>query len=74
LGPPTAPNNDFDGIECHFCHRLYEGPSGSPFLGNAQFWVDDGTPTQEPPRRGPYDDAFGDDIAKHPWAFSEYHV
>jgi FlgD Ig-like domain len=61
-------DNDFDGIECHFCHRMYEGPTGTPFLQNGQYWVDDGTPTQEPPRRGPFQNAF----APHPWQYSTY--
>ena len=74
VGPPTEPDNDFDGIDCHFCHRLHEGPTGTPYLENAQFWVDDGTPGKEPPRRGPYDDAFGGDADKHVWAYSQYHT
>ncbi len=69
-GSIDAAGGDFDGIDCQFCHRLYEGPTGTPFTQNAQFWVDDGTPADAPPHRGPYDET----KAPHPWAYSEYHV
>lgn len=69
LGYPDEPNNDFEGIDCHFCHRMYEGPGGTGLIGNAQYFVDDGTPSQEPPRRGPYQQTF----APHPTAKSDYH-
>ncbi|RKZ13079.1 hypothetical protein DRQ32_02350, partial [bacterium] len=68
-GYPDEPDNDFEGIDCHFCHRMYEGPGGTPFTQNGQYWVDDGTPQDEPPRRGPYTQAF----APHPTARSDYH-
>lgn len=70
IGELGQPGGDFAGIDCQFCHRMYEGPENSPFIGNAQFWVDPGTPTQEPPYRGPYTDA---DRAAHPWQYSAYH-
>jgi hypothetical protein len=65
VGSPDLPGDfktgsDFEGVDCHFCHRMYEGEAGTPFRQNGQYWVDDGTPTQEipgPPMRGPYDDA-----------------
>lgn len=69
LGYPDEPDNDFEGIDCHFCHRMYEGPGGTPFTQNGQYWVDDGTPTEEPARRGPYAQSF----APHPSAKSDYH-
>jgi hypothetical protein len=69
-GSPDAPGGDFEGIDCAFCHRLYEGPTGTPYLENAQYWVDDGTPAQSPPNRGPYTDAT---FAPHSWQFSAYH-
>ncbi len=68
IGYPDEIDNDFDGVECHFCHRMYEGPTGTPFQQNGQYWIDDGTPTQEPPRRGPFQNAF----APHPWQYSTY--
>jgi hypothetical protein len=68
-GYPDEPDNDFEGIDCHFCHRMYEGPDGTPFTQNGQYWVDDGTPTQEPTRRGPYAQSF----APHPSERSDYH-
>jgi hypothetical protein len=68
-GYPNEPDNDFEGIDCHFCHRMYEGPEGTPFTQNGQYWVDDGTPVDEPARRGPYLQTF----APHPTAQSTYH-
>ena len=68
-GSPGVPGGDFEGIECQFCHRLYEGPTGTPYLQNAQFWVDDPAPPAEPPMRGPFPDA----EAPHEWTFSSYH-
>ena len=68
LGFPDEQDNDFDGVDCHMCHRMYEGEAGTPFTENGQFWIDDGTPTQEPPRYGPYDDSF----APHPAEQSSY--
>ena len=69
LGFPDELDNDFEGIDCHFCHRMYEGPGGTPFTQNGQYWVDDGTPLLEPVRRGPYDQTF----APHPTQKSDYH-
>lgn len=68
VGYPDQIDNDFDGIECHFCHRMYEGPQGISYQQNGQYWVDDGTPSTEPPRRGPFQNAF----APHEWAYSTY--
>lgn len=68
-GYPDELDNDFEGIDCHFCHRMYEGPGGTPFTQNGQYWVDDGTPQDEPARRGPYFQAF----APHPTQQSDYH-
>ncbi|MGQ0720098.1 MAG: FlgD immunoglobulin-like domain containing protein [Candidatus Eiseniibacteriota bacterium] len=70
LGSPDSAGGDFEGIDCALCHRLYEGPTGTPFLQNAQYWVDDGTPSQSPPNRGPYTDAT---FAPHAWQYSAYH-
>ncbi len=50
--------NDYQGIGCHFCHRLQaEGPGGSPALiDNARVWLDDSDcdGAGEPCRAGPY--------------------
>lgn len=67
LGYPDEPDNDFEGIDCHFCHRMFE--NNSPFTQNGQYWIDDGTPGSAPPRRGPFTQTF----APHPTARSEYH-
>ena len=69
IGSPDAPGGDFEGVDCHVCHRMYEGPTGTPYLENAQFWIDDGTPSTAPPMRGPYDDA----MAAHTTQYSPYH-
>lgn len=68
-GYPDEIDSDYEGIDCHFCHRMYEGEGGTPFTQNGQYWVDDGTAQQEPPRRGPFQQAF----APHPWQYSQYH-
>jgi hypothetical protein len=70
LGTAGEPGGDFEGVDCQLCHRLYEGPTGNPFLQNAQFWVDDTPGAKPPPHRGPYDES----KAPHPWLYSEYHV
>jgi hypothetical protein len=78
LGSPDIPGttenpSDYEGIDCQFCHRMYEGPTGTPFLQNGQYWVDDedGPQGQGPPMRGPWSDAqpYG-----HEALYSEYHV
>lgn len=70
LGAIDEPGGDFDGVDCQFCHRLYEGPTGTPFTQNAQFWIDDAAGPTPPPHRGPYDET----KAPHPWLYSEYHL
>ena len=69
-GTPAYEGGDFEGIDCHFCHRMYEGPTDEPFLQNGQYWVDpgDGTGFRN---RGPYPDA---DTAPHSWIYSPYHT
>lgn len=67
IGYPDEPDNDFEGVDCHFCHRMYEG--AGPYTENGQYFVDDGTPGNEPPRRGPFTVAF----APHPYQYSSYH-
>lgn len=52
-------NNDFGGINCHFCHRVMPtGPANQPTqLFNANIWFDDATSCNGnfgPCRRGPY--------------------
>ena len=72
-------NNDYEGVACHYCHRLSpEGPNGEPIrIGNGDAWVDDtecnGNQGQ-PCRRGPYDYAAGDAQPPHPWAQSAFHA
>lgn len=82
LGNLDEPNNDFDGVSCHLCHRMTVNESPPPgeeevYFENAQFWIDDGdctTPGSGPCRRGPYDYPGGVGQPPHEWAFSEYHV
>jgi len=76
---------DFDGITCHLCHRMYENPfppvgEDPVYFENGQYWVDDapcpnGTGTG-PCRRGPYtypEPGFSNE-PRHEWAQSDYHV
>jgi hypothetical protein len=74
-------SNDFDGVTCHFCHRMMVNVSPPPgqlpvYFENAQFWVDDTTCAgfSEPCRRGPYDHpADGTAPPPHAWLYSAYH-
>ena len=71
---------DFDGVDCHLCHRMMENPMPPPgeqavYLENAQFWIDDSDcgGAGEPCRRGPYDyPADGSEPPPHAWAFATY--
>jgi hypothetical protein len=73
-------DNDFSGLNCHFCHRLSPtGPNGEPaYVGNANAWVDDqpcaNTGDGEPCRRGPFDYADGDPSPPHAWEYSAFHT
>ncbi|MFN8178142.1 MAG: FlgD immunoglobulin-like domain containing protein [bacterium] len=70
LGSPGNPGGDFEGIDCHFCHRLNTGPTGTPFFQNGQYWVDPGVSGQQTPIRGPYTDS----QPPHRFVYSAYHV
>lgn len=65
--PPVLDNfeeDDYEGVQCDFCHRLIEGKDGLRMVGNGQFFVAD-----DYIRRGPIKDA----LAPHDWAYSSYH-
>ncbi len=72
---------DFDGVECHLCHRMMVNDSPPPgeqavYFENAQFWIDDSDcgGQGEPCRRGPYDYSLeGGTPAPHAWSWSGYH-
>lgn len=62
LGSLSQENNDFDGIQCHFCHRMYDAsqaPTGqfadanAPYLENGEVYLS----TEDRAMRGPYNDA-----------------
>lgn len=83
-GNIDQPNNDFEGVSCHLCHRMMVNPSPpvgqqGVYTENAQYWLDDadcpnGTGSG-PCRRGPYNYPGGGPIPPpHEWAFSQYHV
>ncbi len=82
LGSLDEPDSDFEGISCHFCHRMMENdnpPAGedSLYFENGQYWIDDTdctTAGSGPCRRGPYDYAGGGTPPPHEWAFSGYHL
>ena len=56
--------DDFESVQCDFCHRLNTGPSGTPYIGNGQYFV-----ANDFTRRGPIRDA----IAPHDFEYSAYH-
>lgn len=71
--------SDYEGISCHFCHRLSPtGPLGQPNnIGNGNVWLDDtecNGDGGEPCRRGPYTYTTGGFEPPHQWAQSAYHV
>ena len=55
--------DDFEGVACDFCHRLGSADDPERYLGNAQYWLSDGTVV-----RGPIVDA----VATHNWEYSDY--
>jgi len=74
-------NNDFDGLTCHFCHRMMINPSPpvgqqSVYTENGQFWIADGACPNgggQPCRFGPYlYPQDGTDTPPHPWDHSPY--
>jgi len=77
-------NNDYSGVTCHFCHRQNQlGPLGQiQKKRDGIIWVDDEscenggvTNPAAPCRKGPYDYPLGtpsEDVAPHPWQFSEF--
>ncbi|MCP3959283.1 MAG: hypothetical protein GY719_15640 [bacterium] len=82
LGNLDEAGNDFDGISCHFCHRMEVNDNPPPgeqpvYYENGSFWIDDGDCTAMstgPCRYGPYDYGVGDVPPPHEWAFSQYLV
>lgn len=82
VGPIDAPDNDFEGLACHFCHRAMVNAAPPPgqqpvYHENGKLWLDDGDcgGRGEPCRRGPYDyPAGGPPEPPHPWAYSTYHT
>ena len=80
-GAPDAGDfqNDYEGISCHYCHRLApEGPNGEPLrIGNGDAWIDDAECNGndgEPCRRGPYTYSPGGFEPPHAWAQSAFHA
>jgi hypothetical protein len=81
LGNIDESDNDFDGLDCQFCHRMVINDSPPPgeesvYLDNGQFWIDDTDcdGKGEPCRRGPY--GYPEDGAvapRHAWLQSDYH-
>ncbi len=88
IGPIDEPDTDFEGVSCHYCHRVMVNPTPPPgefpvYQQNGQAWLDDGiclddggSGKSEPCRRGPYDYPLGgpDTEPPHPWAFSAHHL
>lgn len=64
--PPLISNfepEDFEGVQCDFCHRLTAGPKGEHLIGTGQYFV-----ANDFVRRGPIQDS----LAPHEWAYSKY--
>jgi len=55
---------DLESVQCDFCHRLNTGPTGTPYIGNGQYFV-----ANDFTRRGPIRDA----KAPHDFEYSAYH-
>jgi hypothetical protein len=72
---PHSGQNDYEGISCHFCHRMDEnGPMGeSQIIGNGSVWVDDQAcgNSSQPCRKGPYDYS-GGGTPPHAWEYSDF--
>ena len=75
--------NDYQGVTCHFCHRLeQQGPGGeAQIFNNSNVWIDDvacnnpNSSSFSPCRKGPYNDySSNPDVSNppHPWKFSNY--
>jgi hypothetical protein len=82
VGPLDDLFGDFNGVSCHFCHRMQVNPTPPPgqpmfFHENGQFWLDDGDcgGLGEPCRHGPYDYPMGGGFFEppHPWQYSPFH-
>lgn len=56
--------DDFESVQCDFCHRLNTGPTGTPYIGNGQYFV-----ANDFTRRGP----LRDPKAPHDSEYSAYH-
>ena len=55
---------DLESVQCDFCHRLTTGPTGTPYIGNGQYFV-----ANDFIRRGPIRDS----LAPHDFQYSAYH-
>ena len=75
--------NDYQGVVCHFCHRLEpQGPNQEALINNnANAWLDDtdcnspGSPTFGPCRKGPYKDYANNPnvgTPPHAWEYSSF--
>ncbi len=81
LGDLDGTNNDFEGISCHFCHRMMVNESPPPgedpvYFENGQYWIDDedcSVSGSGPCRRGPYGYEGPEIEPPHEWAYSAYH-
>ena len=83
-GDATTGENDFNGVQCHVCHRAMvndDPPMGEQefYTQNGQLWIDDEEcpdgPASGPCRRGPYDYPPGGDVPPpHKWAHSPLHT
>ncbi len=79
VGKIDQESNDFEGVDCHFCHRLMTNDTPPPgqqpvYYENGQYWIDDSDcdGVGEPCRHGPYNYPADGTAPNHAWAFSTY--
>lgn len=75
-GPMDSPDTDFEGMICHYCHRMYDAsdpPPGqfadpaAPYAGNARVYLS----TENDTMIGPFTDA---DSPSHPARGLAFHL
>ena len=79
-GEIDGTDNDFEGLDCAFCHRMEVNSNPPPgqqsvYYENGQYWIDDTdcSSAGEPCRKGPYNYPGGLPQPPHPWERSPYH-
>lgn len=58
-------DNDYEGVQCEFCHRMTPAPDGQRYIGNGDFYV-----ANDRTLRG----TLADPVATHKAEQSQYHL